>query len=77
MWEEFSLSINGQNIHQTAKAKYLGVYLDEKLKWDARIQHLCKKTVSILWFILTPLSEYHSKVFITAIPQHSVPSLNR
>ena len=35
--KNFSLSINGQNIHQTAEAKYPGVYLDEKLKWDARI----------------------------------------
>ena len=41
--KDFSISINGQNIHRTAEAKYRGVYLDEKLKWDARIQHLCKK----------------------------------
>ena len=41
--KDFSLSINGQSIHRTAEAKYLGVYLDEKLKWDAHIQHLCKK----------------------------------
>ena len=41
--KNFSLSINGQNIHRTAEAKYLGVYLDEKLKWDAHIQHLCKQ----------------------------------
>ena len=39
--KNFSLSINGQNIHRTAEAKYLGVYLDEKLKWNANIQHLC------------------------------------
>ena len=41
--KDFFLSINGQNIHRTAEAKYLGVYLDEKLKWDSHIQHLCKK----------------------------------
>ena len=41
--KNFSLSINEQNIHRTAEAKYLGVYLDQKLKWDAHIQHLCKK----------------------------------
>ena len=43
MWEEFFSSINGQNIHRTAEAKYLGVYLDQKLEWDAHIKHLCKK----------------------------------
>ena len=59
--KDFSIFINGQNIHQTAEAKYLGVYLIEKLKWDAHIQHFCK-IVSILWFILSP--------------QSSVPSLN-
>ena len=41
--KDFFLSINGQIIHRTAEAKYLGVYLDEKLKWNAHIQHLCKK----------------------------------
>ena len=41
--KDFSWSINRQNIHRTAEAKYLGVYLDEKLKWDAHIQHLFKK----------------------------------
>ena len=41
--KDFFLSINGQNIHRTAEAKYLGIYLDEKLKWDTHIQHLCKK----------------------------------
>ena len=39
----FLLFINGQTIHRTAEAKYLGVYLDEKLKWDTHIHHLCKK----------------------------------
>ena len=41
--KNFSFSINGQNIHQTAEAKYPSVYLHEKLKWDAHIQHICKK----------------------------------
>ena len=74
--KNFSLSINGQNIYRTAEAKYLGVYLDEKLKWDAHIQHLCKKLSQYCAFFLSSSSEYHSKVFITAIPQPSVPSLN-
>ena len=35
--KDFSLSINGQNIHQTAEANYLGVYPAEKLKRAANI----------------------------------------
>ena len=41
--KDFPTSINGQNIPRTAEAKYLGVYLDEKSKWCAFIEHLCKK----------------------------------
>ena len=51
--KKFSSSINEQNIYRTAEAKYLGVYLDEKLKWDAHIQHLCKNFLNIvLYFVI-------------------------
>ena len=50
--KNFSLSINGQNIHRTAEAKYLCVYLDEKLKWDAHIQHLCKNCINIVVYFV-------------------------
>ena len=41
--KEFFLIYKWTKHSPNSEAKYLGVYLDEKLKWDAHIQDLFKK----------------------------------
>ena len=40
---KFSLNIRGERINRTYVAKYLGLLIDEKLKFDVHIKHVCKK----------------------------------
>ena len=48
---KLSLNINNIPISRTAAIKYLGVWLDEKLKWDTHITQLLKKVNSLLGIV--------------------------
>ena len=39
----FKLNIKRKKLEQTSKYKYLGVYFDEALNWNAHVEHVCKK----------------------------------
>ena len=39
----FSLNLDGKKLKQVSKVKFLGVIIDEKLKWGAQIEHLENK----------------------------------
>ena len=39
--DKFSLTIRGERIHRTPVAKYLGLLIDEKLKFDVHVKHVC------------------------------------
>ena len=39
----FSVSIQGNQMKRTQVARYLGIFIDDKLKWEDHIQHICKK----------------------------------
>ena len=41
--EPFSVQINGFEIEQTHSYKYLGVIIDDKLKWHDHITYICRK----------------------------------
>ena len=45
--DKFSLNIRGERINRTHVAKYLGLLIDEKLKFDVHIKHVCKKLSQI------------------------------
>ena len=45
--DKFSLNIRGERINRTHVAKYLGLLVDEKLKFDVHIKHVCKKLSQI------------------------------
>ena len=45
--DKFSLNIQAERINRTHVAKYLGLLIDEKLKFDAHIKHVCKKLLQI------------------------------
>ena len=41
--DKFSFTIQGERINRTYVAKYLGLVIDEKLKFDVHVKHVCKK----------------------------------
>ena len=41
--DRFSLYIRGKKINRTPVAKYLGIHIDEKLKFEVHVKHVCKK----------------------------------
>jgi len=40
---KFVLNIQGKSIDRTSKAKYLGIIVDDKLRWESHINFVCKK----------------------------------
>ena len=45
--DKFFLNIRGERINGTHVAKYLGLLIDEKLKFDVYTKHVCKKLSQI------------------------------
>ena len=45
--DKFSLTIRGEKINRTPVAKYLGLLIGEKLKFDVHAKHVCKKLSQI------------------------------
>ena len=58
--DKFSLTIRGERINRTPVAKYLGLLIDEKLKFDVHVKHVCKK-LSQICGILCYLQHYICK----------------
>ena len=48
---EVDLKFNASSITHTDKKDYLGLTLDEGLKWDKHIDKLCKKLSSAIYSI--------------------------
>ena len=48
-----NITITACNIEQKSQIKYLGVVIDEHLKWDAQLQHINKKKTKTLEFYLS------------------------
>ena len=42
------LSINGVKVKQVDRIRFLGVIIDDKLSWDAQIEHLENKLISTI-----------------------------
>ena len=40
---DFKVKINGSKIKQVDRKDYLGLTLDEKLKWDKQVHEMCRK----------------------------------
>ena len=45
--DKFSLNIRGERSNRTPVAKYLGLLIDEKLKFDVHVKHVCNKLSQI------------------------------
>ena len=53
----YNISIENNVLERVKNTKYLGIILNEKLKWGPHIEHLCKK-ISKSSFILCKLRHY-------------------
>ena len=40
------LYLQGQSVQQVSEVKFLGIHLDQKLRWDIQTSHICRKTAS-------------------------------
>ena len=58
--DKFSLTIRGEKINRTPVAKYLGLLIDEKLKFDVHVKHVCKK-LSLICGVFCYLRHYICK----------------
>ena len=57
--EPFSVQINGFEIEQTHSYKYLGVIIDDKLKWHDYITYICRKMVYFIDLEVSLLPKYY------------------
>ena len=64
------ISLNGSPLSQVSTHKYLGVQIDEHLKWISHVSYLCKKMAYYLYLI-----SYHHKALPTSILKLLVESL--
>ena len=55
-----NINLNNKNLNQVSNAPYLGVQLDNSLKWDYHVDKLCKKLSSKL-FLLNRLRKFMDK----------------
>ena len=50
---KFSLNIREERINKTFVAKYLGLLIDEKFKFDAHVKHVCKNCLKfVAYFVI-------------------------
>ena len=55
--DEINITIDNNLIKQTSEHKLLGIHIDDKLTWNAHINHLCS-TISSKISLLRQLSKY-------------------
>ena len=64
------VTCNGQQLEQTASARYLGVILDDKLSWTPHVDHVVGKVSSKLrafWRVRQMLSLFAAKLFFQSV----------
>ena len=54
---KFNLKIDNNIINQNTCVKYLGIMIDDSLKWKSQIHKMCSKLASGCW-VLYHLQEY-------------------
>ena len=68
--DELSLCMSGEQLETVDQCKYLGVILDQSLKWDAQIDQTCKKVskyIGMMYRIRPLLATTHMNTIYKAI----------
>ena len=68
--DELNINVNGAKIERTSKVKYLGVYIDENLKWKSHIAHVratVSRHVGIIGRATNSIQQKHSKMLYSAL----------
>lgn len=55
----YLIQIDGKSIEQVTETKFLGLFIDSSLNWEAHVDNLCKK-LSTVCFVLYRLSQVSS-----------------
>ena len=50
-YNSLDLSIKGYEINQVKSLKYLGLYIDDELRWDVYVNYLCEKVGRMISFL--------------------------
>ena len=58
--------LSGQQIVETSSAKFLGIYIDNKLKWDIHINHI-KRKLSSSAFAINKAKHILSRKYLTIL----------
>eukprot|EP00916_Digyalum_oweni_P024480 GHVL01040461.1.p1 GENE.GHVL01040461.1~~GHVL01040461.1.p1 ORF type:complete len:234 (-),score=-6.72 GHVL01040461.1:355-1056(-) len=73
---KLNLTIGTQSIEQVQQHRVLGVILDCEFKWQAQIQHICKKVAKNV-FLLSKLKQYTDKRTLEMFHHaHVMPHIN-
>nr|CAB3266990.1 reverse transcriptase [Phallusia mammillata] len=64
--QQFSISIGSQQIQRSTETKYLGVYIDDQLKWEKHIAHVERKLAQACG-IMYKLRDYFGQQFLRII----------
>ena len=70
----FSVSIQGNQIKRTQVAGYLSIFIDDKLKWEYHIQHICKKIAQYCG-LFCKLRHFIRRKTLLVLYQFYLPSL--
>ena len=71
---------NFKSVNKTSVAKYLGIYVNDDLKWNDHIKHLCKKVsqiyacfaIFVIMFARIPYSCYTIYSFVRSHLLHGI-----
>ena len=63
------LSLDGQNIENVTEHRLLGLIVDNKFRWQAQIEHICKSMSKKCFFFL------NCNISSTSIPENSSTTL--
>lgn len=58
--ENISIQINNQDIRRVESTKYLGIYIDQAMKWETHVNYITKKTRYLL-FVFAKLNKLLSQ----------------
>ena len=72
-YRDLNININGTCIQSTDKTKFLGVYIDQGLTWEAHINYTCNKISKITGVLLRARNKLYTDAMITLYNTLALP----